>query len=287
MEKSDREIRIFLVFHNRKRDTKKLENRLNGSLAGGCVLVVTTDPDDLPQSVPNPITVEQWPRLKVSELFAMTSMYAGQIGSSNELFIKIRENVKRIERELKGKAFLDIDLECADQIQSYTSARLSALYPSHVHLGKDERRLQSLPGNVELSDREKDLLIFFYDHNLLFSKTEVLGKFKEYNSNKYQLSKDKLERNGLIMKTLPPADREVHAGKNPDYFKVTINGLYSALLDKKYDSMDEIMDDGRYYYYTKIDNSGYEKGELNIESEKPPVSRMKIDLSYDPYGNYD
>ena len=123
-----------------------------------------------------------------------------------------------------------------------------------------------MPAYVELNDREQSLLTYFYDNKQLFSKTEALELFKEYNSNKYQVSKDKFERAGLIRLMLPPVDREIHSGKNPDYFMVTFGGYYNALINKRFARLKGRMSSGvpmryrneRYEYLIKDYNPYYE-----------------------------
>ena len=279
-------LRLRILFHNTAKDSKILEKRISESQGGDCVLIVTTNPKNLQNIFPNLRNENENLQIHETELYIFFTLFAGDIGSANELFIRIRNAIKEAETRYHRTPLLDIDIQCADPIQAFTAARLSAIYDSHVHLGDDERKIQSLPGNVELNDREKDLLLFYFDNKQLFSKTEVLEHFEEFNSNKYQASKDKLEKNGLIMHTLPPVDREIRSGKNPDYFKVTVNGLYSALLDKEYNEQIDEKDQFTYYIFTKMDNLKIKDYKTNDAKKFTPIY-YKMDLSRDPYNNFD
>lgn len=288
MSKTIEKRTISILFHNNTKDNKIIEKALKNFHGGEIILIVASDPEGLPHMLIEPS--ERIDELCISEfdLYTIAILDASRIHSSNELFIDLRNSITKLETRFHLKASLDVDLECADQIQSFMSARLSAIYDCHIHIGDSDMKVQSLPGHVDLNDRERDLLLFYYENHKLFSKTEVLEDFEEFNSNKYQASKDKLERNGLIMLTLPPVDRQVRSGKNPDYFKVTINGFYMALLNKINKQTPEKDNSDDYYFYTKIDkNSLKERGKMSLDSKKLETFVYKMDLSRDPYKNFD
>jgi len=230
------QIEILLMFHHRKEDQDYIHDQINER---GCLfnLVVSSDPDAL---IPDHMMMDN-ERSAVRRIeyiaFSMSVIDSLSMGCSNQLLVTLLEEIEGISKSRDSDVKLLIDMFGADKKDAFATAKLSALYPSEFQDGADKKYFSPVPDPVELNDREQDLLISFYRNKRAFSKTEVLEEFHSFNSNKYQASKDKLERSGMILLVVPPINREIRVGKNPDYYAVTFSGYYNALLSKRADAL--------------------------------------------------
>ena len=230
------QIKILLMFHHRKKD----QDHIYDQIAKGdslFYLVVSSDPDALAPDHKMLDNKRAAVRRERHIAYSMTVIDSLSMGSSNQLLVTLLEEIEGFFESSDFDVNLLIDMFGADKKDAFTVSKLSALLPSEFLDDAAEGYFSPVPNPVELNDREQDLLIFFYTNKRVFSKTEVLELFPSFNSNKYQASKDKLERSGMISLAIPPIDREVRVGKNPDYYAVTFSGYYDALLSRRADAL--------------------------------------------------
>lgn len=270
-----------LLFHHGSEDSKYVKEQFNQLQGGEHCIILSTDPPKL-RLEPMPKNKEELNDVYsvVYDLFKLTIINSGPIRSSNHMFVKIKTAIESYNNNFGRGIELVIDLTTANKLEAFTCSKISSLYPTTVIDNETKDILEPMPPHVELNDREQNLLLFYYDNKKLFSKKDVLDNIEDYNSNKYQASKEKFERTGLIRLMLPPVDREYSVGKNPDFFMVTFSGYYNALINKRCTALQqEIYSQGpmryreeRYQHLFDKDNPYIEYGEISLDVTDYPYN---------------
>ena len=272
---SEHTLKTRLLFHHGKEESKYIREQFKELHGGEHCIIFSTDPLSL--------RVEPMPKDKNElndvysieyELYKLTIINSKSIRSSNHLFVKIKTAIESYNNNFGRGIELVIDLTTANKLEAFTCSKISSLYPTTVIDNETKDIIEPMPPYVELNDREQNLLIFFYDNKELFSKKDVLEHIDDYNANKYQMSKEKFEKTGLIKLMLPPVDREYSVGKNPDFFKVTFSGYYNALINKRCTALQEEIysqtpiryREERYQHLHDNDNPYRQYGEMYLDS---------------------
>ena len=276
MEKQ-KTLRTLLLFHHGKKDSPYVEKKIHGLRGGEHCIILSTDPLSLGLKM---ITEDDYnPEMDysfVTEVYKLTVINTRLVRSSNHMFVKIKGAIESYNDNFGRGIELIIDLTTADKLDTFTASKISSLYPTTVEDNDSKDIIEPMPPHVVLSEREQNLLIFYYDKQRLFSKKEVLEDIDDYNPNKYQISKEKLENTGQIRLMKPPVDRDYSVGKNPDYFMVTFSGYYNALINKRCTALqEEIYSKGpirfreeRYQHLYDTSNPYVEYGEIDLEKNE-------------------
>ena len=262
-----------LLFHHESEESAYIKEQMKHLHGGEHCIIVSTDPRPLRLGPKTENMVEQNHGYHVvTNLYMYTVIDSSEIRSSNELFVKIKTAIEKGNDNSGRGIELVIDLTTANKLEAFTCSKISSLYPATLVDDSTDVRFDPMPSYVELNDREQNLLIFYYDRKELFSKKDVLEDIDDYNANKYQMSKEKFEKTGLIKLMLPPVDREYSVGKNPDYFMVTFSGYYNALINKRCTALqEEIFSKGPMRYR--------EERYMHLYNKEPPCTEHgEIDL---------
>ena len=276
-----------LLFHHGSEESMYIAQQEKQLHGGDHCIIVSTEPLSL--------RIGYMPKSKdelndvyniEADKFKLTIINSSSIRSSNHLFVKIKEAIESYNNNFGRGIDLVIDLTTANKLEAFTCSKISSLYPTKIVDNETDDIIEPMPPHVELNDREQNLLLFYYDNKLLFSKKDVLDNIDDYNANKYQVSKEKFERTGLIRLMLPPVDREYSVGKNPDYFMVTFSGYYNALINKRCTALQEEISSKKPMRYRE---ERYQHLVETFDLENPYLTHGELDLDsfrISPYNDF-